>query len=299
MLDALTLDQLRVLVAIADAGSFTAAARQIRRAQSAVSHAVANLEATLEVKLFDRSSRKPAWTPAGEAILAEARMVLVRAERLRATARRIAAGQESEIVLATGVIVPEQALINALDAFRLEFPTIALTLFREELGGPVDLVAQGKADLGFDGAQSLRQYDEDVFDRRSLGTADVVSVAAPNHPLTQCAAAITDAELANHRQLVPTSRTLPRYEHALVHDTWAVADLHVRYRMIVDGMGWGTVPLALAESDLKSGILIELSIEARPAAALQVPLFAVWRTGDAPGPASLRLIELARAALAD
>ena len=59
MLDALTLDQLRVFAAVADAGSFRAAARQLSRVQSAVSHAIANMESELGVSLFDRQGRRP------------------------------------------------------------------------------------------------------------------------------------------------------------------------------------------------------------------------------------------------
>ena len=56
MLDPLTLDQLRVFVAVVEEGSFRAAAKRLGRVQSAVSHAVAGLETELEVALFDRSA---------------------------------------------------------------------------------------------------------------------------------------------------------------------------------------------------------------------------------------------------
>ena len=54
MLDPLTLDQLRVLVAVADTGSFSAAARRLQRVQSAVSQSIQTLESTLRLTLFDR-----------------------------------------------------------------------------------------------------------------------------------------------------------------------------------------------------------------------------------------------------
>lgn len=59
MIGSLTLDQLRVLVTIADAGSFSAAGRELRRAQSAISQAVANLEEIQGVELFDRRGHRP------------------------------------------------------------------------------------------------------------------------------------------------------------------------------------------------------------------------------------------------
>ena len=54
MLEALSLDQLRVFIAAAETGSFSAAGRKLRRAQSLVSQTVANLEGQLDVQLFDR-----------------------------------------------------------------------------------------------------------------------------------------------------------------------------------------------------------------------------------------------------
>ena len=59
MIGNLTLDQLRVLVTIADTGSFSAASRELRRAQSAISQAVANLEGVQGVELFDRRGHRP------------------------------------------------------------------------------------------------------------------------------------------------------------------------------------------------------------------------------------------------
>ena len=77
MLDALTLDQLRTFIAVAEARSFRAAAGRLSRVQSAVSQAVANLEAELGVSLFDRSGYRPVPTPEGQALLADARAILL------------------------------------------------------------------------------------------------------------------------------------------------------------------------------------------------------------------------------
>ncbi len=297
LLDAVTLDQLRMLVAVADAGSFTAAAKRVQRAQSAVSHAIATLEDQLEVQLFDRSTKRPTFTAHGEAILAEARTVLVRAERLRATARGLAAGLESEVTLATSVIVPEDPLVETLDRFRHAFPGITLRIFREEVGGAPELVAGGVADLGFAGSESLAAYAEDVFDRTPIGGADVVTVASQDHPLASLDRPLTDADLADYRQLSPTSRVAATYQHTLVHDVWEVADLPLRHRLIRRGVGWGTLPVALAASDLSTGRLRRLRVEARPEQALKVPLFAISRTGDAIGPARRWLIEAVQSAL--
>src|SRR5271155_3169450 len=91
MIDPLTLDQLRVLVAVADAGSFSAAARKLGRVQSAVSQAIQTLETTLRLSLFDRSGKTPRLTDAGKALVGDARALISAAQAIRARAEGMAA----------------------------------------------------------------------------------------------------------------------------------------------------------------------------------------------------------------
>ncbi|MEO6839946.1 MAG: LysR family transcriptional regulator, partial [Bradyrhizobium sp.] len=62
MLDSLTLDQIRLFLAIADTGSFSKAAKQLTRAQSAVTYGIQKLEAQFGIPLFDRTTYRPALT---------------------------------------------------------------------------------------------------------------------------------------------------------------------------------------------------------------------------------------------
>ena len=80
--DAVTLDQLRVFLLVAEQGSFSAAARSLRRAQSAVSYAIGNLERVLGVLLFEREGRRPSLTEAGRSLLSETRAIHGQVEQL-------------------------------------------------------------------------------------------------------------------------------------------------------------------------------------------------------------------------
>src|SRR5882757_143710 len=97
MLDGLTLDQLRTFIAAADSGSFSAARRSLHRAQSVVSTPLANLEAQIGVKLFDRSGRYPALTNEGKSLPADARSVADNIDGFKARARAIREGLEPEL----------------------------------------------------------------------------------------------------------------------------------------------------------------------------------------------------------
>jgi DNA-binding transcriptional LysR family regulator len=291
MLEGVTLDQLRMLATIADAGSFTAAAKRLSRAQSAVSHAIASLEGQLGIALFDRSTKTPRLSQAGQAILEDAKVVIARADRLKARARGLASGLEAEITLAVSVVMPRATLIQALSAFRNAFPAISVRLFVEEVGGAPQLVGDGTADLGIVGAPSLVASPTDGIERIAIGFVDIVAVCSPVHPLGTKLGVLGEADLLDHRQLVPTSRAVPRYANRLVQDVWEIADLGVRCEMLRAGLGWGTAPLHMVSEDLGAGRLVQLDITARPDEAMRVPIYAIHRTNHAPGPAGRWLVE--------
>src|SRR6516164_7123032 len=106
MIDPLTLDQMRVLIAVADAGSFSAAARKLGRVQSAISQSIQTLEMTLRLTLFDRSGKTPRLTDAGRALVGDARALIVAAGALRARAQSMANDVEPELTLAVDAIFP-------------------------------------------------------------------------------------------------------------------------------------------------------------------------------------------------
>src|ERR1700752_2901652 len=100
MLDGVTLDQLRTFIAAVDQGSFSAAGRKLRRAQSVVSQTLANLESQLGVKLFDRAGRYPQLTHAGRSLVPEARAVADNIDAFKARARAMRDGLEPEVSVA-------------------------------------------------------------------------------------------------------------------------------------------------------------------------------------------------------
>src|SRR5258706_1742128 len=140
MLDAVSLDQLRTFIAAADEGSFSAAGRSLRRAQSAVSQALANLEGQLGVKLFDRNARIPVLTDQGRQLLAEARTVAGDVDRLKARAKGLARGLEPELTLVADVMFPIAPLTAAVPSLQKHFPTTPLRLYVESLNGVLQSV---------------------------------------------------------------------------------------------------------------------------------------------------------------
>src|ERR1700676_5446613 len=99
MIDPLTLDQMRILVGVAETGSFSAAARRLGRVQSAVSQAVNTLEEVLGVSLFSRAGKTPTLTRAGTVILKDARRLIDGARTMKSRAASIMVDVEPELTL--------------------------------------------------------------------------------------------------------------------------------------------------------------------------------------------------------
>ncbi len=290
MLDTITIDQLRMLVAISDQGSFTAAAKHLNRAQSAVSHAIRCLEEHLNVELFDRNHRKPAFTSAGLAVLADARLAIARVDSLKTRAHGLARGLEPEISFVVTTLCPQQPLLRTLGRFRETFPHVGIELLVEEIGEPGVLVQSRRCALGIAGTPSLRLVEPGELTTLAIGDIEIVAVATPNHPLATLSHRLHDSDLAEHRQLVPASRTRRPYQNTLVREVWCVSNPNVRREMVLQGLGWATLPLHIIDDDIAAGRLVRLQLASRTEELMKVGLFAIHRADVPQGPASRWLL---------
>lgn len=291
MLDGVSLDQLRAFIAAVDEGSFSAGARRLHRAQSAVSELVSNLEAQLGVVLFDRSERYPKLTPAGVQLVADARSVVANVDLLKARARGISAGLESELSAVVDVLFPIEAIAESAKEFRDRFPRTPLRLYVEGLGGAYKPVLDGRCSLAVVG--SLPIVPDSMSMERLIGV-DMIMVAAREHPLAAFNTIIPKMELAKHVQLVLTDRTdltAGREFGVMSPLTWRLGDLFAKHAFLLKGLGWGGMPVHAVKEDLREGRLIKLSIEDLPEEGLILPMSAVYLTAKPPGPAGRWLIE--------
>ncbi len=291
MLDGVSLDQLRTFIASVDEGSFSAAARKLRRAQSVVSDLVGSLEAQIGVTLFDRSGRYPKLTPAGIVLLADARGIVSGVDFMKARAKGMASGLEPELSVVVDVFLPIAAITEAAKEFREHFPATPLRLFVEALGGAYQPVLDGTASFGVVGPLPIMPAS--LTGERLTGVV-LVMVAARDHPLASLKGTIPKAELAKHVQLVLTDRSnlsAGREFGVMSPSTWRLADLFAKHAFLLNGLGWGSMPLHTVKRDIREGRLMELSIEDVPPAGLILPMSAVYPTSAPPGPAGRWLIE--------
>ena len=279
----LSLESLQLLVAAADSGSFSAAARRLGKAQSAVSTGIANLEIDLGLTLFDRSGRLPRLTAPGERMVAEARALLAQQGQLQALAAELAAGIEARLTLA----IDDESLLPwltpVLEQLAAAYPLLELELLFPMMEDLSDMLLSGRAQLGI-GYQGLTTPA--ALTRFGLGRMAMPLVVAPDHPLAQMAAPSLE-DLRQHRQLLVTARQPGTERERFRLSTaiwWVEGDLSV-LALVKRGLGWATVPAFLLTEALAHGDVVCLPDEALPPIP-ELSIELLWHSAHPLGPAA-------------
>ncbi len=145
----MTLEQLRIFVAVAEREHVTQAARALNLTQSAVSAAVSALEARYGVRLFDRVGRRIELTESGRLFLAEARAVLARAAAAENVLADLAGLKRGSLSLAASQTVASYWMPPLMARYREKYPGIALNLTVGNTETVAAMVRDGAVDLGF------------------------------------------------------------------------------------------------------------------------------------------------------
>jgi DNA-binding transcriptional LysR family regulator len=292
-MDTPTLAQLEVFLAVVERGSFSAAARALGRAQSAVTYSIQKLEEEAGVPLFDRSAYRPVLSEAGRALLPRVQRIVEDVAAFRSQARGMAGGLEPEITLVVEAMFPMCLLLQALTEFQEKFPTVETRVRVETLGAAVEALLDEPADIGLVVSFASR-IDEMVG--AEVTRVELVAVAAPQHPLARLDGPLEDDVLAEHVQLVLSDRsdlTRGRDRGVVGLRTWRLADLGAKHAMLLAGLGWGSMPRHIVREDLAAGRLTELRAvrwdgrEGMP----RLPVMAVRRKAATLGPAGAWLLE--------
>jgi DNA-binding transcriptional LysR family regulator len=175
----MTLEQLRIFVAVAEREHVTQAARDINLTQSATSSAIAALEAQYDTRLFNRVGRRIELTEAGRLFLVEARAVLARAEAAERVLADLAGLRRGALRLAASQTVGNYWLPPQMQRFHARYPGITLGLTIGNSEQVAGWVRDGTAELGF--IEGL--VDDPALVVRPVAGDELVLVAAAGHPL--------------------------------------------------------------------------------------------------------------------
>jgi DNA-binding transcriptional LysR family regulator len=174
----MTLEQLRIFIAVAAREHVTQAARELNLTQSAVSAAVATLEERYATKLFDRVGRRIVLTNAGRLFQVEARAVLARAKAAETMLSDLAGLQRGSLSLAASQTVGNYWLPEKMQQFRKAYPGIDLRLTIDNTERVAALVREGVVDLGF----IEGQVDDPLLSVRAIAEDEMIVVVGPRHP---------------------------------------------------------------------------------------------------------------------
>lgn len=291
-----SLDQLRVLVAIADDGSFSAAGRRLGRAQSVISQAVATLETMQGVTLFDRSGHKPRLTEVGRVLLEQARLVLASSARFEAVAAGTREGLEPELAIAIDPLVPTAPLIDSLSGLNESFPDLPVSFSTEGLGGSLRRLRSGSTALGI--CLLLPDVPDDMV-AHPLLRIELQPVVAPSHPLASLGRPATRGDLEPHVQLVlsdPVDTGGANYGLVSAR-LWRFVDVGRRLDFLLAGFGWCRMPEHLVSAFVADARLIRLLLEDDPTPATGLTIYAAHKRDRAPGLAGRWLLDALRTRL--
>ncbi len=219
----MTLEQLRIFIAVAERENMTRAAEAVHITQSAVSGAIAALETAHDVHLFHRIGRRIELTDAGRMFLDEARGILARVESAQAALSDWAGLRRGRLSITASQTIAAYWLPERLARFRQRYPDIDLEVAIANTGGTARAVLAGEAELGFvEGA-----LDDPALALWPIGTDRMVLIGPPGKPDTD---PVTNAWLSQADWVMrePGSGTRSSFEAAmrdrgLDTDTFSVA----------------------------------------------------------------------------
>ena len=232
--------------------------------------------------LFDRSAKTPRLTPAGDALVKDARRLLERADELKARAASIASNIEPELSFAVDPIFPHEPLIGSLKALSHAFPKLPVTIFTENLGGSEQRLREGVAQFAI-APMPLTGAGDLVAE--FLAAFDVAAVVSMDHPLAREPEPIARATLEPYVQLVLTDRTplTQNFRGGIVgHHIWRFADLSTRLEFLLAGFGWCNMPLHMVREHIAAGRLKALELAERDAFQFRVHVMRMRGRRDRP-----------------
>lgn len=294
----MTLEQLRIFVAVAERQHVTQAAHEINITQSAASSAIAALEERYAVKLFDRIGRRIELTDAGRIFLVEARGVLARAATAEKALADLAGLKRGSLSIYASQTIVNYWLPPFLAIFNRRYPDIQLKLKAGNTQQVAAATHDGVADIGFiEGA-----IDDPHLSVRTIEGDRLVIVVSPNHPLVG-KEALEPSDLKSMKWVLREqgSGTRGEFESALKTHAVDASDLDVALELpsneavcaaVEAGVGATAISNLVAEPGLLAGKLVALEFPLP-----RRPFYVLHHKERYASQAELALLELVGAAI--
>jgi DNA-binding transcriptional LysR family regulator len=262
----LTLEQLRVFVAVAERLHVTQAARALNLAQSAASHAIGALETRYDTKLFNRVGRRIELTEAGQVFLVEARAVLAQAETAHLALSEYGNLQRGTLSIQASQTIAGYWLPRHIVAFRRAHPQIHIRLAIGNTSQVAAAVESGVAELGFvEGT-----VESERFTSLRVARDQLLVVVGRNHPWVE-RTRLAPRDLMKSEWVLREvgSGTRSVFEDALAHLGMNPRMLRVQLELpsneavraaVEAGLGATAISASVAAPSIEAGLLHQVAL---------------------------------------
>ena len=231
------LQQLETLIRCVESGSFSAAARKLGKAQSAVSTTIANLEIDTGIEIFDRSTRVPSLTADGKMLYSHAVSLISHSANIKAMVTALSSGVENSVTLVTNDLLLTPELLSVINNFYEHFPHTELSIQIIDNQHIAQYVSQHESAVGLKIWDTTTPTDVDLGLVGYLPTSVVV---AKSHQLTR-QKVVKLEELSVYRQVVLAETGSP-LDITLTSTLTRTNHINVLVSILEQGDAWGIVP---------------------------------------------------------
>ncbi|EBP6150565.1 LysR family transcriptional regulator, partial [Salmonella enterica] len=236
-------EALMAFVETVSCGSFSAAARRLRKSQSTISTAIAHLEADLGFSLFDRSSRQPVLTEEGKRVLSYVQAILSASDRLDEVALTLSGETEARLTFVLSDTLHPDSLEELMAQFDRQFPHTEFECLIGENDDVIDLLQKGRAQIGL--IEARDDYPTDIGATRLPVQSWMGVYVATTHPLAS-QTNLQWEQLHTWREL-RLNTYLDSNANITRGPAWSAPNYLLLLSMAVQGFGWCVLPCALVE----------------------------------------------------
>jgi len=251
-------EQLKVFVTVCESGSFSAAARKLKRAQSGVSQSIANLEIAIDQELFNREKNIPVLTNTGKALLPVAKSILDQQKYFDQKVESLTQEDEHELIIAVDESIIDKNFIKIISSLADQFPITHFDIITTSTFDVEDLVRRGKAQIGIIYADGELKVDMDFF---LLGQARFLTVSSATHELSQMRV-VQDSDLKRYRQCVHRSSKQRElwFTYGISSMLWYANNHKTIIDLVEQNVGWANVPEMMVMEGIQKGDLVALPV---------------------------------------
>lgn len=279
-------ENIELFITVLDTGSFSAAARKLNRVPSAVSMAVANLEAELGYILFERTPRKVIPTATALALEPQARIISEQLRLFSTHAHELSLGLESKLRIGVVSDVNTKLLFHSIKKLADKFPLLNIEVITAPQDDIVNLLYTEQISLCLAGSDLNIKMRENL---QLVMTETVAATISSNHALLQDRTKqFSIEELINIRQIVVASSEHEMKDPRSIIGAmyWKTNSLQTAINMVEAGLDWGNFPLSLVQDKIDQGHLVLLDFK-NTKNHLPLSIYLIWLQ-DRPLPKAAR-----------